>query len=156
MDKQGNQKRNNGKRGCPFCKRENSGHFPVGCPELVCHSCGEKGHMQDVCPDPLCHWCGECGHKQAECSRRRKRRASSEGEGSESVAAGGAPSAAKTDPAVLTAECPGRENVGAATSSRGPGSNGNDWSYMGKGSNGNNSGGSYAGAVTGGLQSLIQ
>ena len=53
------------------------------------------------------------------CSRRR---ASSEGEGSGSVAAGGAPSAAKTGSAVLTSRNFGRENVRAATSSRGPGS----------------------------------
>ena len=47
---------------------------------------------------------GERGHKQAGCRRRRKRRASSEGEGS--VAAGGAPSAAKTGSAVLTSRTP--------------------------------------------------
>ena len=46
---------------------------------------------------------GERGHKQAGCS---KRRASSEGEGSGSVAAGGAPSAAKTGSAVLTSRTP--------------------------------------------------
>ena len=67
---------------------------------------------------------GERSHKQAECSRRR---ASSEGEGSRSVAAGGAPSAAKTSSAVLTSINPGRESVRAATSSRGPGSSGNGW-----------------------------
>ena len=67
---------------------------------------------------------GERGHKQAGCSRRRKRRASSEGEGS--VAAGGAPSAAKTGSAVLTSRTP-EESVRAATSSRGPGSSGNGW-----------------------------
>ena len=46
---------------------------------------------------------GERGHKQAGCS---KRRASSEGEGSGSVAASGAPSAAKTGSAVLTSRTP--------------------------------------------------
>ena len=100
--------------------------------------------MQDICPNPLCHWCGERGHKQAECSRRRKRRASSEGEGSGNVAAGGAPSAAKTGSVVLTSGTPGRESVRAVTSSRGPGSSGNGWS-TGSSSNGR----SYAGAVAG-------
>ena len=38
------------------------------------------------------------------------------------MAAGEAPSAAKTGSAVLTSRNPGRENVRAATSSRGPGS----------------------------------
>ena len=46
---------------------------------------------------------GERGHKQAGCSRRR---ASSEGEGSGSVAASGAPGAAKTGSAVLTSRTP--------------------------------------------------
>ena len=101
--------------------------------------------MQDICPNPLCHWCGERGHKQAECSRRRKRRASSEGEGSGNVAAGGAPSAAKTGSVVLTSGTPGRESVRAVTSSRGPGSSGNGWSHTGSSSNG----GSYAGAIAG-------
>ena len=42
------------------------------------------------------------------------------------MAAGGAPSAAKTGSAVLTSITP-EESVRAATSSRGPGSSGNGW-----------------------------
>ena len=61
------------------------------------------------------------------------------------MAAGGAPSAAKTGSAVLTSGTPGRESVRAITSSREPGSSGNDWRHTGSSSNG----GSYVGAVAG-------
>ena len=77
------------------------------CTDIVCHYYVEKGICK-MHAQIHCHSCGERGHKKTECSKCRKRRASSEGDGSASMAAGEALSAAKTSSAVFTYGTPGK------------------------------------------------
>ena len=68
---------------CALCGEK--GHFPVNCPQVMCHGCGEFGHYAAAClKPPMCWWCGSDGYMKAECPvkqavRKRKQAPSAEG-----------------------------------------------------------------------------